>query len=93
MSSSQSSSSSSSKPPQHPDTSFHNEALVKVIVGGMVLTSAGFAMYTRRTGQLLKQMEHASKSKAKRMPPPKIGPMTQSEWDKVRPRIDKDDFF
>lgn len=58
-----------------------------------MLTSAGFAMYTRRTGQLLKQMEHASKSQAKRTPPPKVGPMTQAEWDKVRPRIDKDDFF
>ncbi|CAJ1950714.1 unnamed protein product [Cylindrotheca closterium] len=80
----------SSKSPQ---PSFHNETMVKVIIGGMVLTSAGFAMYTRRTGSMLKQMEHATKSKANRTPPRKPGPMTEAEWDKVRPRMDKDEFF
>ncbi|KAL3943037.1 MAG: hypothetical protein SGBAC_002855 [Bacillariaceae sp.] len=64
--------------------------MVKVIIGGMVLTSAGFAMYTRRTGQMLKQMEYATKSKAKRMPPPKVGPMTQ-RFSKAVTSINQDD--
>jgi hypothetical protein len=64
-----------------------------VIVLGMIGASAGLAMYTKRTGTMIKQMEQISKNKAKRMPPRQTGPMTKNEWDKVRPRFDKDEFL
>lgn len=64
-----------------------------VIVLGMIGASAGFTMYTKRTGQLLRQFEHISQQQAKRKPTRPIGPMTKDEWDKLRPRFEKDDFF
>jgi hypothetical protein len=59
---------------------------------GMVGASAGFAFYTKRTASMIRQMDQIGKNKARRMPPAKIGPMTKPEWDKVRPRFDKDEF-
>jgi hypothetical protein len=64
-----------------------------VIVLGMIGASAGFALYTKRTGQLLKQFEHYASQQQKRSPKRQIGPMTKEEWDKIRPRFEKDDFF
>lgn len=64
-----------------------------LIVGGMVLSTAGFALYTRRTESMLRQMNRVAEMQSRRVPPRKPGPMSKEEWDKVRPRIDKDDFF
>ena len=63
------------------------------ILLGMIGASAGFTMYTKRTGQLLRQYEHIALQQAKRRPQRPIGPMTKAEWDKIRPRFEKDDFF
>lgn len=64
-----------------------------LLVLGMIGASAGFTMYTKRTGQMLRQMEHIAQQQAKRAPPRPIGPMTREEWDKIRPRFGKDDDF
>jgi len=64
-----------------------------LLVLGMIGASAGFTMYTKRTGQMLKQFDHIAQQQAKRAPKRPIGPMTKEEWDKVRPRFEKDDFF
>ena len=70
-----------------------NSFLGMVIVVGMIGASAGFTLYTKRTGQLLQQLEHISQQQLKRAPKRQIGPMTKEEWDKVRPRLRDDDFF
>eukprot|EP00429_Kryptoperidinium_foliaceum_P000549 CAMPEP_0176011438 /NCGR_PEP_ID=MMETSP0120_2-20121206/5284_1 /TAXON_ID=160619 /ORGANISM="Kryptoperidinium foliaceum, Strain CCMP 1326" /LENGTH=73 /DNA_ID=CAMNT_0017344301 /DNA_START=115 /DNA_END=332 /DNA_ORIENTATION=+ len=57
-----------------------------MIVLGMIGASAGFTMYTKRSGQMLRQFEHYASQQQKRMPKRKIGPMTKEEWDKIRPR-------
>lgn len=64
-----------------------------VIVLGMIGASAGFTLYTKRTGQLLQQLDHISQQQLKRAPKRQIGPMTKEEWDKIRPRMNDDDFF
>ena len=69
-----------------------NETLSMIIMLGMVGTAAGFTMYTKRTGSMLNQLEQIAKNKQRRMPPARVGPHTKEEWDKIRPRIDKDDF-
>jgi hypothetical protein len=70
----------------------NNDTFGMLVVAGMVATAAGMTMYTKRAGTMLKQMDQISKNKAKRMPATKIGPMAKTEWDKVRPRFDKDEF-
>jgi len=64
-----------------------------LIALGMVGASAGLTMYTKRTGQMLKQFEHYASQQQKRVPKPPIGPITRQEWDKTRPRFEKDDFL
>jgi hypothetical protein len=63
-----------------------------LVMLGMVGASAGFTLYTKRTASMLKQIDQISKNKARRMPPSRIGPLTKGEWDKVKPRFDKDEF-
>jgi hypothetical protein len=63
------------------------------MVLGMIGASAGFTMYTKRTGQFLRQFEHISQQQLKRAPKRQVGPLTKAEWDKIRPRFDKGDFF
>lgn len=70
-----------------------DDTIGMLVMGGMVLSAAGFVLYTRRTESMLRQMNHIAESRAKRCPPRKPGPMTKEEWDKVRPRFEKDDFF
>lgn len=62
---------------------------IAVIVLG---SSAGFTLYTRKAGSMLKAME-TIKGNQLRNRPPKVGPPTKNEWEKLRPRIDKDEFF
>ena len=71
----------------------NNSIFGMVVMMGMIGTAAGFAMYTRRTNTLLNQMNQITKNQAKRMPATKIGPPTKGEWDKIRPRFDKDEFI
>ena len=80
------------KAPTNPTTSL-NPPFGMLIALGMVGASAGLALYTKRTGQMLKQFEHYAMQQKKRAPKRQIGPITREEWDKTRPRFDKDDFF
>lgn len=61
-----------------------------VIVGLMIAASAGFTMYTKRVPQMLKSMEKVTERQHIRNPP-KAGPLTKEEWEKLRPRWEKDD--
>ena len=75
-------------------SSTNNTTFAMIVVLGMVGTAAGFTAYTKRSTQMLKQLETVAKNKQRRMPPSRIGPLTKHEWDKVRPRFDdKDDFI
>jgi hypothetical protein len=65
-----------------------------LVVLGMVGTAAGFTMYTKRAGTMLRQLEQVSKNKARRMPlPPRVVPQTKEEWYKLRHRFDKDEYY
>jgi hypothetical protein len=55
---------------------------VVIILGA----SAGLTLYTKKTGQMLAQLERASKNAAERKGPPKLGPKTYLEWEKTRNR-------
>jgi hypothetical protein len=79
-------------PDRQEEKTSNNNTFAMIAVAGMVATAFSFTMYTKRTGQMLKQMDQIAKNKAKRMPPTKIGPLTKNEWEKVRPRYDKDEF-
>jgi hypothetical protein len=68
-----------------------SSAFAMFVVLGMVGTAAGFVMYTKRTGAMLKQMERVATQQEKRRTPRKFGPSTKEEWDKIRPRFDKDE--
>ena len=62
---------------------------IAVIVLG---SSAGFTMYTRKTGAMLRTMENITANQLRNRPP-KYGPPSKAEWEKLKPRIDKDEFF
>jgi hypothetical protein len=66
---------------------------LQLTIAALILgTSAGFTMYTRRAGSMLQAMKQVEKNQLQRNPP-KAGPPTKEQWEKLRPRIDKDDFF
>ena len=61
-----------------------------IIVGA----SAGLTLYTKKTGNMLSQMDklnkaHAARAASKRKP----GPITKKEYEKTRTRIDDDDLI
>jgi hypothetical protein len=58
----------------------------------VLASSAGFTMYTKKTGSMLKSMEIVNQNVLKNHPP-KYGPPTKDQYEKLRPRIDKDEFF
>lgn len=55
-------------------------------------SSAGFTLYTKRAGSMLRAMKQVEENQLKRNPK-KVGPPTKEQWEKLRPRIDKDEFF
>jgi len=56
-------------------------------------TSAGFTLYTRKAGSMLQRFEQVTENQLRHRGRPKFGPQTKEQWDKTRPRIDKDEFF
>lgn len=58
----------------------------------MLATSAGFVMYPKRASSMLRTINEMNENALRRRPP-KIGPPTKQEWEKLRPRFDKDEFF
>jgi hypothetical protein len=56
-------------------------------------SSAGMLFYTQRTGSMLQSLNKISEKQIYTLgKPTKFGPSTKQEADKMRPRIDKDDF-
>ena len=53
-------------------------------------TSAGFTLYTKRASSMLSGIKKVEAAQRKRNPP-KFGPPTKEEWDKMRPRYDNKD--
>jgi hypothetical protein len=65
-----------------------------VAVGvAMMATSAGLMLYTKKTGSMLETMKNVHQNQVARRGPVKFGPPTRTEWDKIRPRFEKDEFF
>jgi hypothetical protein len=62
---------------------------IAVIVLG---SSAGLTLYTKRTAGMLRAMKTMEETQLKKHPP-KVGPPTKKEWDKLRQRFEKDDLF
>lgn len=63
-------------------------AIMAVVLG----SSAGMTLYTKRSNSMLQTMNQITKNQLARNPP-KFGPPTKKEWEKLRPRFEKDDFF
>jgi hypothetical protein len=63
-----------------------------IIMVGLLGSSMGFSLYTRRTARILKQFERVAKNKEMRMPPTRIGPDNKKEWDKKKSRWEDDDW-
>lgn len=63
-------------------------AIMAVVLG----SSAGMVLYTKRTNAMLQSMNQMKQNQMARNPP-KFGPPTKKEWEKLRPRFEKDDFF
>ena len=71
---------------------------IQIVLGIMIVgTSAGLTLYTKKTGQMLRQMDKlnqataARKAAIRRKQP--AGPMTKKEYDTIRPRLEKDELF
>lgn len=63
-------------------------AIMAVVLG----SAAGFTLYTKKADSMLRAMNQVKQNQLRRNPP-KFGPPTKAEWEKMRPRFDKDDFF
>jgi len=62
-------------------------------IAALVLgSSAGMTLYTKKTNAMLQSMKRVQENQLRRNPP-KFGPPTKKEWDKMKPRIHSDDFF
>lgn len=71
------------------------EGVTGLQLGIMVLvlgTSAGLTMYTKKTGSMIQAMNKVTENQLRNRPP-KFGPPTKQEWEKLRPRFDKDEFY
>lgn len=55
-------------------------------------SSAGLTLYTKKTGSMLQGLKKMEETQLRKHPP-RIGPQTKQEYEKLRPRIDKDEFF
>ena len=68
-----------------------NTALaIGVIMVGM---SAGMTLYTRRTRTMLQQMDKVTKNQSIRKGPPKEGPPTKEQHEKMKPRWDDNEIL
>ena len=69
-----------------------NNALPLGIMILLLGTSAGFTMYTKKSASMLSAMKQIEKNQLRNRPP-KFGPPTKEMHEKMKPRIDKDEFF
>jgi hypothetical protein len=49
-------------------------------------------LYTKKTGAMLSRMNMITENQLRRNPK-RIGPPTKLEWEKLRPRFDKEDLI
>ena len=76
-------------------TPYKNEGptAFQLTIAALVLgTSAGFTMYTKKTASMIRTMNQVNEN-VLRNRPPHFGPPTKQEWEKLRPRIDRDEFI
>lgn len=73
---------------QNPSPTALQLAIAVIVLG----SSAGFTLYTRKASSMLKTMETIQANQLRNRPK-KLGPPTKAEWEKLRPRFDKDEFF
>jgi hypothetical protein len=91
-----------SSPPNPPSTATpkqaHNQqaegpTALQLGIAVLILgTSAGFTLYTKKADSMLRRMNQVTENQLRRNPP-KFGPPTKEQWERLRPRIDKDEFF
>jgi hypothetical protein len=96
MSSASANSSNSSSTAAKPLPPSSQEGPTALQLGIMVIvlgSSAGFTLYTKKTGSMLSTMNKIAENQLRNRGPPKFGPPTRQEWEKLRPRFDKDDLF
>jgi hypothetical protein len=55
-------------------------------------TSAGFTLYTRKADSMLRRLEQVAENQLRRKRPV-YGPPTKEYVEKMKPRVDKDEFF
>jgi hypothetical protein len=82
-------------PPSAATTDYTPSSPTALQLGIAVLvlgSSAGFTFYTRKTGAMLRTMENITANQLRNRPP-QYGPPSKAEWEKLKPRIDKDEFF
>jgi hypothetical protein len=81
----------SAPPPTHTPAATPPPSGLSYAIAFFVLgASAGMTMYTRRTGQMLSRMEQITENQLKRNPP-KYGPPTRAEFEKMRNRWSSSD--
>jgi hypothetical protein len=85
---------SSLEPPTttNPNNKQTQIAPLQLAFAAMILgSSAGLALYTKQTSQMLNQWNRAARNAQERKGPVKFGPRTRDEWEKMRNRWEVDD--
>jgi hypothetical protein len=82
-----------SAPPPVASNDYSPTALQLGIAILVLGSSAGMTLYTKKTGAMLSRMNQITENQLRRSPPKRIGPPTKAEWEKLRPRFDKEDLF
>ena len=74
-----------------PETTALQWGIMILVLG----SSAGMVLYTKRTGSMLRSINTISEKQLyiNKADLYKFGPPTKQEAEKMRPRIDKDEFF
>jgi hypothetical protein len=78
--------------PDRPEATTLQLGIMILVLG----SSAGMVFYTKRTGSMLRSVSKLSEQQLqinKVATKAKFGPATKIETEKMRPRIDKDEFF
>lgn len=65
----------------------------QLMIAALVLgSSAGMTLYTKKTSSMLTSLNRVP-NVMRQHKPLVYGPATKAEWEKMRPRFDKDEFF
>ncbi len=70
----------------------YQPSLLAISLGILIVgASAGLTAYTKKTQQIINQMNRMERNRQQRLPKRKFGPMTREEWDKMRNRWNDND--